>query len=284
MRTLECVKNMEWHVVIGTQHYVAQSVQYVAQWLIDGRITWNTYVYNPRVGRWAPAREIAEIRSAVSDARSQFGSRSPLLALVAAVGCGVALLLTMIVAVVTATAVARKGERAVTMNTHPDPATTTMEIAVSDIPPDATEPDYAAGYARGKSEGVDHAKSGAGMPIPFGMNWMADMQAQAVRPSNADAWKRGFKSGFVTGFKSIKHFDRDESKWEQLGWHNARPGVQLYDYGGEQEATIQRVEPSSGEIIVRYRSGEVEPKDLSAVSPFGGCAKSSRSRGCSPPN
>lgn len=128
--------------------------------------------------------------------------------------------------------------------------------------------DYAAGYARGRSEGVDHAKSGAGMPMPLGMNWMADMHVKSANPSDAESWKRGFKEGFSAGFTTVTPFNRDESEWEQLSWDNARSGVRLYNYNEKHEATIQTVDRPSGLITVRYRSGSVEPKELDAVSRF----------------
>lgn len=259
---------MEWQVAIGTQQYAARSAREVAQWLIDGRIAWNTYVYDPRLGRWVPAHDIAEIRTAVAGAGARPVRRRPLLAVVATVGCGAILLLALVVTLIATYTGAPTSPRPAPTSRDVDRATAPPRVEPSDGRPDATGTDYAAGYERGKSEGVDHAKSGAGMPIPLGMNWMADMQAQAARPSDVDAWKRGFNDGFGAGFKSIKSFDRDDSRWEQLAWHNARPGVRLYDYGGDHEATIQRVEPSSGLIVVRYQSGEVEPKDLNAVSSY----------------
>jgi hypothetical protein len=134
--------------------------------------------------------------------------------------------------------------------------------------PSSNTAEYDAGFVRGKSEGADHARSGAGMPLPVGMNWIADMQAQAAHPANVDAWEEEFKAGFKTGFTSVKSFNRNDADWEQLSWQNAHRGVKLYNYGGKHEATIRKVDPGTGIIVVRYRNGEVEPKDLAAVSQY----------------
>ncbi len=48
----------------------------------------------------------------------------------------------------------------------------------------------------------------------------------------------------------------------------AAGGVKLYEYGRKHEATIRRVDRAAGIIEVRYRSGEIEPKDLVAVAPY----------------
>lgn len=175
------------------------------------------------------------------------------------IGCGLALVafLAMIAAI------AENTDR----NDAPPSATVTSQPSMA-ATATASSNDYASGYARGQSEGIDHAKSGAGMPIPLGMNWMADMQLQRATPADAETWKRGFKDGFEAGFKSVTAFHRDESEWEQLSWQNARPGVRLYDYGGKHEATIRTTDRSAGLIVVRYQSGEVEPKDLNAVAAY----------------
>jgi len=94
------------------------------------------------------------------------------------------------------------------------------------------------------------------------------VQAEAAHPADLAAWKLGFKDGFVAGFTSVTAFKRDDSKWEQLSWQNARPGVELYEYGGKHEATIRSVDRDSGIIVVHYRSGETEPKNLVAVAQY----------------
>jgi GYF domain 2 len=253
---------MTWHVSVGSQQYVAGSVDELSRWLREGRIGWDVYVYHPNLGRWIRARDVPEIRAAWK----QQASSSPKTALVI-VGCivGVATLFVLFAAI---GSLSRHSESEVTPGTsnRGDRVATTPNQGSREVSPPQNAADYEAGYARGKSEGVAHARSGAGMPIPLGMNWMADVHAQSAHPNDAAAWKDRFKKGFEAGFKSVSAFDRNEADWEQLSWQNARSGVRLYDYGGKHEATIRSVDRNAGLIVVRYKSGEVEPKNLEAVS------------------
>ena len=274
---------MEWHVAVSDKQYTAESLQQIATWISERRIPWDALVYHPSYGRWVPARDVAELRHMAASQSVQTATPSSGRGVAVTLGCGLGLLAIGLLAIVL---VVRTGS-----NISPATDTTSQPTSVvapstagstSSAPTAFLSPstssgssenprassDYQTGHARGQTEGADHARSGAGMPIPLGMNWMADLQAEAVHPANVEQFKLGFKEGFEAGFKSVKNFDRDPRQWEQLAWSNAKADVRLYDYDGTHEATIVNVDPRAGIIVVRYRSGEVEPKDLAAVAPY----------------
>lgn len=126
--------------------------------------------------------------------------------------------------------------------------------------------DYDSGFTRGRAEGIDHANSGAGMPLPHGMEGMANLFSRNASARDVESWRHGFKDGFVDGFKSVKDFRRNEADWEQLSWSNASLGRRLYEYDGTHRATIVRIDRASGLIVVRYVDGTVEPKLLAYVA------------------
>jgi GYF domain 2 len=253
---------MTWHVAVGNKEYTAESIEQLAAWMREGRIHWNTYVYHSHLGRWMPARDISELRQMFPSTPSPRPVSTPSATPVLLVGCGLLLVgFLFVLALVSSTTSRRATQSSAEVRT----ATTATVSTTSSVADDA---DYKSGYERGKTEGIDHANSGAGMPIPLGMNAMADLFSQGASPRDVEAWKRGFKDGFVAGFTSVKAFKRNDSEWSQLSWDNARAGVKLYDYGGEHEATIQDVDRRSGLIVVRYVSGAVEPKDLDAVAAY----------------
>jgi hypothetical protein len=259
---------MQWHVAAGDSRYVAESIEQLATWVQEGRIPWTAQVYHPRELHWIPLSNVAELRPVLPRERGDQSLASSFWLVGGSLGCigGVVVLLTIVASL------SRSGDR------KPQPQTAAAPpdvVAVTAPAPDrVTEPsptesaDYRAGYATGRAEGADHARSGAGMPIPLGMNWMAERMAEGAHPTDAETWKSGFKSGFEAGFTSVTAFHRDDSQWDQLSWQNARAGVKLYDYSGNHEATIRRVDRDEGLIVVRYRSGNVEPKLLDAVAQY----------------
>gem|GEM_PF-3403720 len=54
----------------------------------------------------------------------------------------------------------------------------------------------------------------------------------------------------------------------QLSWDNAAVGTRLYDGSYRYDATILSLDRPNDLMKVRYRSGAVEPKQLSAVAPY----------------
>ena len=53
-----------WRIRIGDQEYAAASLQELQGWHSAGRFTDTDYVYNPILGKWLYAAEVAELKKA----------------------------------------------------------------------------------------------------------------------------------------------------------------------------------------------------------------------------
>ena len=104
----------DWLVKIGETEYRAQSVDEVRQWYREGRVTDVTQVYHPVQGRWMAAREIDELRGAAPGPGGigmgaaaaplppavSGGKKSFFRPMTCLIGCGVLLLLFIILAAI----------------------------------------------------------------------------------------------------------------------------------------------------------------------------------------
>src|SRR6266516_7057244 len=79
--------------------------------------------------------------------------------------------------------------------------------------------DFKAGYAVGKAQGEEWASLGQNMPLPRGLELIANGQASRLGPGvSVDSWRTGFKAGYANGFSEAK-----------TSWRPATAGNEKYD-------------------------------------------------------